>query len=148
MKRKALSSRSIANKVITVILAVAVLVIYIFYVRAIGILLFGAIIVGPIGIIAFSRKLMIEFDEDNMYVRDGGTEDTIELKNVAMLSITARVTSNPQAKWKVIYKHDGIEEEVDFYPGSYHNLDVFADLVQKKNPDAQIIRSASTFGLF
>ncbi|HWD89231.1 MAG TPA: hypothetical protein VG367_13960 [Mucilaginibacter sp.] len=148
MNRKTLSSKSIANKVTTVILAIAVLVIWIFYIRAIGVLLFGAIIVGPIGIIAFSRRLVIEFDDDNMYIRDGGTEDIIELKCVTTLSITTTATSNSQIKWKIIYWHDKIEQEVDFYPGSYRNLDAFADLVQKKNSDAQIVRSASTFGRF
>jgi len=146
MNRKALSSKSIANKILTVILAIGVLVVWIFYIRAIGVLLLGAIIVGLIGIMAFSRKLMIEFDEDNMYIRDGGTEDSIELESVTMLSIMTEATSNNQIKWKIIYWNNNIQEEVDFFPGSYNNLDTFADLVQKKNPDAQIIRSASTWG--
>jgi hypothetical protein len=148
MSRKTLTSKSIANKVVTAILATGVLVVWIFYIRAIGVLLFGAIIVGPIGIIAFSRKLVIEFDENNMYIRDGGSEDAIELKSVTMLSIMTKATSNSLIKWKIIYWHDGIEQEVDFFPGSYHNLDAFADLVQKKNSDAQITRSATTFGRF
>ncbi|MEO6850274.1 MAG: hypothetical protein ABI203_04995, partial [Mucilaginibacter sp.] len=83
-------------------------------------------------------------DDDNMYVRDGSDETTVELKDVTVLKIT-NFTVNQRNRWAVIYRNDGIEEEVAFYPGSYFNLDAFADLVQKQNPEAKIIRKAGPF---
>ncbi len=143
MNRKTLSRNLLINKVITAILAVLVLVGWIFYSLPSGMLLFGAILVVIIGLIAFFPRKLIEFDQDFLYLRYLGSETKIELTKVSLVSITS-FSLNHQNRWKIEYWDNGITE-VGFFPGSFSNLDDFADLVQQKNPDAKIVRSISSF---
>jgi hypothetical protein len=129
--------------VITTILAVLVLVGWIFYSLPPGMLLFGAIFVVIIGLIAFFPRKIIEFDQDFLYIRYLGSETKIELTKVSLVSITS-FSLNHQNRWKIEYWDNGITE-VGFFPGSFSNLDDFADLVQQKNPDTKIVRSISSF---
>ncbi|HZX57448.1 MAG TPA: hypothetical protein VFE54_01935 [Mucilaginibacter sp.] len=143
MNRKTLSRNLLINKVITTILAVLVLVGWIFYSLPPGMLLFGAIFVVIIGLIAFFPRKIIEFDQDFLYIRYLGSETKIELTKVSLVSITS-FSLNHQNRWKIEYWDNGITE-VGFFPGSFSNLDDFADLVQQKNPDTKIVRSISSF---
>lgn len=143
MNKKTLSRNPLINKVITAILAVLVLVGWMFYSLPPGMLLFGAIFVVIIGLIAFFPRKIIEFDQDFLYIRYLGSETKIELTKISLVSITS-FSLNHQNRWKVEYWDNGITE-VGFFPGSFSNLDDFADLVQQKNPDAKIVRSISSF---
>ena len=143
MNRKTLSRNPLVNKVITVIFAVLVIVGWIFYSLPLGMLLFGTIVVVIIGLIAFFPKKVIEFDQDFLYIRYLGSETKIDLTKVSLVSITS-FSLNHQNRWKIEYWDDGITE-VGFFPGSFSNLDDFADLVQQKNPGVKIVRSISSF---
>jgi hypothetical protein len=143
MNRKTLSRNPLINKVITAILAVSVLVGWMFYSLPPGMLLFGAIFVVIIGLISFFPRKIIEFDQDFLYIRYLGPETKIELTKISLVAITS-FSLNHQNRWKIEYWDNGITE-VGFFPGSFSNLDDFADLVQQKNPDAKIVRSISSF---
>ena len=123
-------------------MAVAVLAIWIVYSLPIIALLLGAIIVGISGIVAFFPRTNIEFDDNYMYILYQDSETAIELKKVSLVAITA-FNVNSRNRWKIEYWLGGIQE-IRFYPG-YSNLDDFIGVVEKKNPEAKIIRSTGIF---
>jgi len=144
MPRTNLSSKFLGDKISCAIVAVIFLIVWIFYLPYIRFFAIGAVIVTIMALMAFYPRTFIEFDENNMYVLNRGSETSVQLIDVTGLTST-NFRFNNRIKWKVTYRQDGIEQELGFYPGPYDNLDKFADLVRQKNPGAQIVNSRWPF---
>jgi hypothetical protein len=88
---------------------------------------------------------IIEFDDENMYVRNKRTDDVIPLKNVSGVKLTA-MEINRSHFWKICYYDSANDEKAIRILPIYKNLSLFMDKVKEKNPDVEIKDSIGIFG--
>jgi hypothetical protein len=137
MKRKRLSSRLVAEKIITVVLFTAVLGLCIKTDR--GLLIIALPIMAVIDYAVFYLPQRIEFDDDTVFITNGKETIAVSFRQITMLKITW-ISLGSKTVWKLKYIAAGRERSARFYPRNYADtLAPFIQLLKAKNPNAKFV---------
>jgi hypothetical protein len=137
VKRRALSSRLIGEKIVFFILLIVVLLFCIKHYP--GILFVAVPVLVCLDYLIYYRPNYIEFDDDRLFIKRKKGIESVALKDVYLVKMTLWGIGT-KSLWRIKYSTPGKDGVVRFYPrANKANLVEFMTLVKACNPLAAII---------